>query len=221
MNSVVTLAGALGLGAGLAYFLDPDRGRGRRRRASDQLASATSTARDTAGAASRDLRNRVVGTVAAVRSRLTPDDADDDVIVERVRARMGSAVRHPRALDVFAADGRVTLRGHVLAREVGPLIRRVSAVRGVRSIDNQLEVHRRPDVPDLQGAGGRARQRRGSSTAGRLVAGLIGAALGLWGIRQPGIVHTTVGLIGVLLVAASVMSEQPPLQAIRGVPRAA
>lgn len=221
MNSVVAMAGALGLGAGLAYFLDPDRGRGRRARVSDQLASATSTARDTADAASRDLRNRVVGTLAAVRSRVTPDDADDDVIVERVRARMGTAVRHPRAIDVFADNGRVTLRGHVLTREVGPLIRRVSAVRGVRSIGNQLEVHRRADVPDLQGPERHARRRRGSSRAGRLVAAAIGAALGLWGIRKPGFPYTTVGLIGVSLIAASAMSEQPPLRAIRGAPRAA
>ena len=221
MNSVVALAGALELGAGLAYFLDPDRGRGRRARVSDRLVSAGSTVRETADAASRDLRNRVVGTLAAVRSRLTPDDADDDVIVERVRARMGSAVRHPRAIDVFADDGRVTLRGHVLTREVGPMIRRVSAVRGVRSIDNQLEVHRRADIPDLKGSGSRARRRRGPSRAGRLAAGLIGATLGLWGMRRPGLGDTAVGLMGVSLIAASILSAPPPLRAIREVPRAA
>lgn len=133
MNSLVGLTGALGIGAGLAYLFDPDRGRRRRALASDQLVSAVHAAGDAADATSRDVKNRVAGTLASLRSRFEPDDVSDDVLVERVRARMGSVVRHARAIDVSAADGRVTLQGPILAEEADRLIRRVGAVRGVRT----------------------------------------------------------------------------------------
>lgn len=212
MNSVVTLAGALVAGAGLAHFLDPDRGRRRRALVRDQLVSAAHAAGDAADAASRDLGNRLRGTVAGVRARVAPGEVEDDVLVERVRARMGGVVSHPRAIDVFAEDGCVTLQGPVLAREVGRLVRRVSAVPGVRRIDNRLEVHRRAaDVPALQGVprrrfGRRAYVRRATPIA-RVAAGAAGAVLALYGMRTAGPIGTIAGLSGLATVARAVASR--------------
>ncbi|HYE92951.1 MAG TPA: BON domain-containing protein [Terriglobales bacterium] len=205
MNSVVTLAGALVAGAGLAHFLDPDRGRRRRALVRDQLVSAAHAAGDAADAASRDFGNRVRGTLAGVRSRVAAGNVDDDVLVERVRARMGGVVSHPRAIDVFAEDGCVTLQGPVLAREVGRLVRRVTAVPGVRRIDNRLEVHRRADdVPALQGMprrrfGRRAYVRRATPIV-RVAAGAVGAVLALYGMRTAGLIGTVAGLGGLAAV---------------------
>jgi uncharacterized membrane protein len=207
MNTLVGLTGALGLGAGLAYLLDPDRGRRRRALASDQMISAAHAAGDAVETTSRDVRNRALGTIASVRSRFAADEVSDDVLEERVRARLGSVVRHPGSIEVSARDGCVTLRGPILAGDVNRLLRRVGAVRGVRSVDNQLEVHRAPDdVPGLQGEGRLPGPRPAFmqtvwSPTERLVAGAAGAWLTLYGVRQPGLVRSVAGLAGLGLLA--------------------
>jgi len=131
MNAIVVVAGAVGVGAALAYVFDPDRGRRRRSVARDKVISAAHTAGDALDTTSRDVRNRTRGAKAAVRSALERDDVSDEVLVERVRARIGSVVRHSRSLDVTASAGRVTLRGPVLAHEVDGLLRRAGGTRGV------------------------------------------------------------------------------------------
>ena len=55
------LLGGIGLGAALMYLFDPERGRGRRARLSDQLASKANRLGDKAEAKARDLRNRAQG----------------------------------------------------------------------------------------------------------------------------------------------------------------
>jgi hypothetical protein len=207
MNSLVSLTGALAAGAGLAYILDPDRGRRRRALASDQLASAVHTTSHAIDATSRDVRNRLAGTAARVRGLFEPVDVSDPVLVERVRARMGSVVRHARAIDVTARDGCVTLRGPIFSAEARNLLRRVKAVRGIRSIDDQLDVHdEADDVSALRGDGPMTgvrstfMQASWSPTA-RLVAGAAGAALAAYGAFQRGLVGGALGLMGLALLA--------------------
>ena len=136
----LALVGGVGLGAALMYLLDPDRGRRRRHLMRDQLVHAGRVAGHSLQTSSHDLRNRARGVAAAARSRVTPDHADDVVIVERVRSALGRAVSHPGALTVTADQGRVTLGGPVLAGEVDALLGAVRAVRGVRDVENRLEV---------------------------------------------------------------------------------
>ncbi len=64
------LLGGIGLGAGLMYMLDPDRGRRRRALVRDQLTSASNRASKALGRASRDLSNRAQGVVAQARKRM-------------------------------------------------------------------------------------------------------------------------------------------------------
>jgi hypothetical protein len=207
MNSLVALTGALAAGAGLAYVLDPDRGRRRRALASDQLVSATHAASSAIDATSRDVRNRLSGTAARVRGLFKPVDVSDAMLRERVRARMGSVVRHARAIDVTVREGFVTLRGPIFSAEVGNLLRRVRGVRGVRGIDNQLDARDvAGDVSALQGEGPMTgvrstfMQASWSPTA-RLVAGAAGAALATYGVLQRGIVGSVLGLTGLTLLA--------------------
>jgi len=209
MNVVVALTGGVGLGVALSYWLDPVRGRRRRALAADRVAHAAHVAADAADATSRDVANRTRGTLAAVRSRLRRDEADDVVVAERVRARIGGLVRHPRSIAVDVVDGRLTLSGPVLADEVDGLLRRVGATRGVSDIDNRLEVYETPeDVPGLQGVPAR---RRGAprtafmqdvwSPTARLVAGLAGGSLAVYGVGAPGALGTIAGLSGLALLA--------------------
>jgi hypothetical protein len=144
------LVGAL-IGAGFMYLLDPDGGRRRRAVLRDQLVSAGHKTSDAVGATSRDVTNRARGVVAELR-RLRLEHVGDDVLRERVRARIGSVVGHAGALETHVSDGRVTLRGPVLSEEVERLLRRVRGVRGVEEVLSELEVHESPGtVPALQG----------------------------------------------------------------------
>lgn len=208
MNIAGILTG-LGLGVALAYILDPDRGRRRRAMATDKAVSAAHTAADAVDTTSRDVRNRMRGRLAWLRSSFTSDDVDDHVLVERVRAKTGGVVGHSRSLDVSASGGHVTLRGPVLRREADRLVRVASRTRGVKAVDNQLEIHdSAADIPGLQG---QPRRREGGprsafaqevwSPTARLLGGLTGAALTLYGLRSGGAGGTVAGLTGTLLAA--------------------
>jgi hypothetical protein len=187
------------------YLLDPAGGRRRRARVRDQLVRAAHRTGDAVDATSRDVSNRARGVVAELRSRLVNVEVSDGVLHERVRARIGSVVGHAGAIEAGVVDGRVSLRGPVLADDVDRLVRRVRSVPGVREVINQLDVHDEPGgVPGLQGhprppRGGEVfelLQTRWSPTA-RLFAGLAGAAMTLWGVRRldpPGILLTAGGV---------------------------
>lgn len=126
---------------------------GRRRRAILRDKSA-SFARDAAGMATRrarDLRHRLRGLVYDAKARLSQEEVPDDILVERVRAQLGRPVSHPRAIDVRAQDGCVILAGPILADEAEDLIRQVSRIAGVRSIESALDLYDEPgNVPALQ-----------------------------------------------------------------------
>lgn len=69
-SNIGLLLGGIGIGALLMYLFDPDRGRGRRARLSDQLTSNVNRLGDAAGAKARDLRNRAQGVMHEARSIL-------------------------------------------------------------------------------------------------------------------------------------------------------
>jgi uncharacterized membrane protein len=134
------------------YFLDPERGRRRRAVVRDQLARASRVTADAAAATSRDLVQRAAGVTARLRSSFDHEPIGDDVLVERVRARLGRLVSHPHAIDVEASDGVVRLRGPILQAEVNRLLRGVERIRRVREVVSELEEHKQAgNVPALQG----------------------------------------------------------------------
>lgn len=206
MNITSLLVGA-GAGAGLMYLLDPDQGNRRRALVRDQLVRARHMTGDAVDATSRDMRNRARGVVAELRARLIPENVTDDVLQERVRARLGQTIRYARSIETSVADGCVTLRGPVLGADVARVIRRVGQVPGVRAVDNRLEVHAEPGaVPGLQGAGRSSGEvldlTRGSlSPAATLATGLGGALLALWGLRRLDAAGVPVATIGMALLA--------------------
>jgi len=211
MNREVTLlAGGIGLGAALMYMLDPDRGRRRRALLRDQLVRVAHGTPDAVGAAARDLSNRARGLAAGAGSMLSSEEVSNEVLVARVRSKMGRVVSHPHAIEVTADQGRVTLGGPVLAREVAHLLSCVSRVRGVAGVESRLEVHAEAgNVPALQG--GRRRpvhrfeffQENWSPTA-RLLAGLTGGALAAYGLSRRDLLSLALGAVGVGLLARGV-----------------
>lgn len=152
MNNKAALVGGIGLGAALMYFFDPDRGRRRRALIRDKCEAAANKTGDYAGKISRDMRNRAYGVVAETKSIFQHQEVSDDVLVDRVRSKLGRHPVHVGAIVVTAQDGVVTLRGPILEKEVPRTLRAARFVRGVKSVDNQLEVHAEGDnVPSLQG----------------------------------------------------------------------
>ena len=151
MNKKAALVG-VGVGAALMYFFDPDRGRSRRALARDKVESAGDKASSYAEKMVRDIRNRAYGMAAETKALFRREDVTDDVLADRVRAKLGRYPIHIGALEVSAHDGVVTLTGPILADELPTVLRATRFVRGVKSIDNRLAVYTEAgNEPSLQG----------------------------------------------------------------------
>lgn len=175
--------GGLGLGAGLMFIFDPDRGRRRRALARDQMTHGARMVSRAASATSRDLSHRLYGTLAGSGNRFRRARVSDDVLTERVRARIGRSVSHPHAISVTVNDGHVILSGPVLAHEARRLLSGVSATPGVKGVEHLLTLHTHTEnISGLQGGRPRTGDRSALmqtnwSPTARLVAGGSGAAL--------------------------------------------
>jgi hypothetical protein len=141
--------------------------------------------RDAAGATQRDLGNRLRGMRARARARAHDDAADDATVRGRVRAELGRASSHPRAIETSVADGIVRLTGDALQSEAGTIETAVTGVRGVRGVRNELRTHERADaIPALQGQSTPAGSwpawlRSGWSPTARLACGIATGGAGL------------------------------------------
>jgi hypothetical protein len=145
------LAGA-GVGAGMMYLFDPNSGRRRRSLVRDQLRHSCLATSKSADVLRRDAGNRLHGLIAEMRHSFNHDRPSDEVLVDRVRSRIGRVVSHPSAIVVGAKDGCVTLSGPVLANEVRSLVSNVRRVLGVQHVVNALDVHQeRGNFSALQG----------------------------------------------------------------------
>jgi uncharacterized membrane protein len=184
------------------YLMDPDKGRRRRALARDRVLHFANKAGEAVGTTSTDLSHRSAGALARVRGRFGQKEVPDYVLTERVRARIGRAVSHPRSIEVLSEYGWVTLRGPVLLNEVDELLRTVWSVPGVREVENKLEVHREPgDVPGLQGGSTRPGERaelrqRNWSPSARFLTGAAAGALVVAGLRRGGVVGWALAAAG-------------------------
>lgn len=214
MNKGIGLISGIGLGAGLMYVLDPDRGKRRRALVRDKTMRLLHKTDDAVWTTSRDLRNRVRGLAAEASSLFSSDHPSDDVLVERVRSKMGRCVSHPGALTVTANSGRVTLTGPILADEVAGLLSCVGSISGVDEIDNRLEVHSEAEgVPGLQGGVKREGNRfelfqRNWSPTARLIMGASGAGLMLYCSSRKDTSGSLLGTIGFGLLLRSLTNKE-------------
>lgn len=214
------LAGA-GMGVGLAYFLDPARGARRRAHVRDTLAHTATMTRRAVGTAGRDVLHRTYGTAASLRGLVRHAPVDDQVLVDRVRAKLGRHVSHSHAIEVTAADGVVTLRGPVLKHEWDGVIRAVRKVDGVQDVIDQLDVHEQPgNVPSLQGGRPPVGDRidvlqTNWAPATRVIAGAAGVALAIAGIARRNAPGLATALLGAGLLARA--GTNLPLNRLSGI----
>lgn len=217
MNTRTGVIG-LGLGASAMYLLDPDRGRRRRAMMRDGLLSRAIDSEVFLRKSSRDIGNRARGMAAKTRNRVFPGGpVEDDVLAERVRSKMGRYVSHPGAIEVTTADGRVTLRGQILADEARSLVRAAESVRGVREVEDRLEIYSEPGaVPALQGGGQRPGEKPEFlqtrwSPAARVAATGVGGTLLFLGLKRRGRLGVAASAIGTGLLARG-LANRPARQ---------
>ncbi len=205
MNRSMILLG-MGVGAALMYALDPQQGNRRRALARDKVAKAVHHTGRAVGATSRDVAHRATGLAASVQSRFFEDNAPDEVVEARVRARLGRLSTHPGSIEVTAQDGVITLRGPVFTREMASVVRGISSVRGVERIENHLEPHEAGDhVPGLQGHAANVEPSEGQwSPTVRLLVGAAGAALTTVGLLRRDKLGVLLGGAGLALVTRAV-----------------
>jgi hypothetical protein len=209
-KTTIALTGA-GLGAAAMYLMDPSRGRRRRARLGEAASPVSHRALDIAGMTARDVRHRLSGAAAGALDRLIEEAVPAaDVLVERVRARLGRLVSHLGAIDVAASSGTVTLTGPVFEAEVDQLIEGVAAVAGVATVENKLEPHRdAAHVSALQGPGPRmvpspsATWLRWTPTA-RLIAVMAGVALLALSSTKPPVRGAATRITGAELLSRAV-----------------
>jgi hypothetical protein len=162
----------------------------------------------------RDVSNRTRGLVSEIKSRLSSEQPEDSVLVDRVRSKLGRIVSHPAAIVVTAQDGNVTLAGPVLASEVPHLLSCVKWIPGVKDVNNNLEVHEQAENhPALQGG----RERTGSrfeflqenwSPTARLLAGAAGASLAVYGGTRRSALGAGLGAAGLLLMTRGIANTE-------------
>lgn len=214
MTKLTTLLTSIGIGAGLMYFYDPARGNRRRALVRDKIASVRERSDDAIDVAMRDLRNRTRGVLAEAMGRLSEEGAPDWLIAERVRAELGRLIRYSSAIDVSVDSGRVFLSGPILTPDHDRILRLISRVRGVKGVEDQLTLHDEPgDIPALQGATPGVRemalpewQQENWSPSMRLLSGVGGGLLTLYGMTRRGLVGTVMSAAGLGLAARGVLN---------------
>lgn len=205
------------------YFSDPNRGRRRRVRARDKIRRLQGKTEKAIDVAVRDLGNRLEGMQAQLSNFLfgRKDIPNDQVMVERVRAKLGRVVSHPHAVEVSIQQGRLTLRGPILANEKETLLAAVRAISGVTEVEEQLEVHDSPvGISSLQGGSERKQvhpefMQENWTPALRAVALLGGGAMGYYGIfgrRTP--TGAVMAIAGLALAARAVTNT--PIKRLAG-----
>lgn len=186
----------MAIGAVSMYLLDPRQGRRRRALVRDKLVRAEHLGEAAVNYGRRDVANRARGLVAEVRARMRAEPVDDEILAERVRARVGRVVSHPHALEVRAHEGVVTVGGPILDHEAAKLLAIVRDVRGVAGVLDGLQRFADPSgTPALQGEGRPVRYeppwppplRIAATSAGGLLCARALSSRGLLGLVAGGI----------------------------------
>jgi len=207
----LTLAG---VSAGVMYLFDPDLGGRRRSLLRDKVTHARNKIRKSTDVVFRDMEHRLYGAFCELRAKLRGRDTSDEVVVDRVRSKLGRYRSHPSSIEVHVRDGCVTLSGPVLGAEVADLLRVVKSVEGVREVENLLDVHPSPEnISALQGG----RRRTGEpaewmqanwSPTSRVVAGTAGTVLMLNCLAKRTLPAITFGTAGFFLFLRAVTNPR-------------
>ena len=179
------ILGGLGIGAGLMYLLDPNNGKRRRSIVRDKARKAYHTSGRAAGRWGRKIANRGKGALSEVKARWMEEDVPDSILEARVRSHVGHHVSRTGWVEMTAHNGVIVLTGSLPKQEASTLLAQVEAVRGVKGVDDQLNIQ----------SEGNGRSKGWSRTMG-MVASAVGGGLALYGVRKRGVLATALSNVG-------------------------
>lgn len=206
-----TLLTTIGLGAGLMYFMDPQHGARRRAMVRDKANRFVNSIDESIDKALEDTRNRTRGVLSEMTAKLSDEGAPDWILEERVRSNLGRLALHTGGVTVRADGGRIYLSGPVLREDEDAVVKAALRTRGVRGVENQLQVFDDPDsIPALQGEPSPRRNprpdwlQRNWSPSTRLLSSVGGSLLTLYGLTRRGVAKPVLSTAGLVLTARGV-----------------
>lgn len=143
---------AFAAGALVMYLLDPVTGRRRRALVRDRGVSAGYDAQRFLRGKTKRAADHLRGVAARTRASLSHEPIDDDLLHERIRAKLGRLVAHPHAVEVHVHDGWVQLKGMIAEDEFNDLLATVSSMRGVRNLESLLRTSSGQPAPSPPGS---------------------------------------------------------------------
>jgi uncharacterized membrane protein len=201
---------AAAVGAAALYFLDRKRGKSRRAAFSRKAGRLTATLAGSASRYAGDVQHRLKGIAHEAWKYPLRHPPDDRVLEERIRSRMGRIVAHPHRIHVASEGGTVTLWGAAAEKEMRKLVRAVETMPGVVEILNHLE-RLEPAEPVAQDSNFLKQAHQETllqwSPAARLVAGVSGAGIAVYGWKRKDRLGVSLSLLGAGLAAASTMKR--------------
>jgi osmotically-inducible protein OsmY len=84
------------------------------------------------------------GARKAAKARIQKTPETNHLLAARVCAELDENVEHGKGIQVFANNNRVTLRGVALRDELDDVMKSVRKVKGVRGVNNKLELRESP-----------------------------------------------------------------------------
>ena len=131
------------IGAGIAYLLDPDRGRSRRARLADQAAARGRDAAETAKQAFEYQKGVMKGAAHDLADRFQPEAAyDDETLIQKVRSEALGYWDGSDSVEVDISNGVVTVSGSVHdTEEHDRLLALIEDVDGITIIDDRLHLN--------------------------------------------------------------------------------
>src|SRR5262245_61744167 len=116
----------IGVGAGIAYFFDPQQGESRRAFLRDKANNLVDRMDDSIYATVEDTRNKTRGVLSEWTAKLSNQDSPDWLLAERVRSALGRLSPHSRSVRVRAEEGQVHLSGSILKDEKDVILKAAS-----------------------------------------------------------------------------------------------
>jgi gas vesicle protein len=139
MMGIFALGGALG--ALVAYFFDPQNGKGRRHQFRDRSLALFRSGGRKAARAGRGVAADTYGVAKkAQHLKEEPKDFDDATLADKVRSEVLRDPEMPKGqINVNVQNGVVQLRGEVRSRDlIDELVSQTRKVGGVRDVENLL-----------------------------------------------------------------------------------
>lgn len=143
MKKTMLLGAGAVVGAIASYLFDPDRGKSRRAKLSDQAAAGVRDAAETVKAKVEYQKGVIKGAAHETAEAFeSPEEVDDDTLLQKIRSEAVGpwSASHQGSVEVDIRDGNVRVTGSVGSDEERErLIERIRAVEGVENVEDRLQ----------------------------------------------------------------------------------